>query len=409
MKHIDSLESRNLLSTTSLPFNAIRDDIRLGSHSFKVIDAITASFRQGVLYISGTAKGDAISLGKNGSLLSIDPGERSIVSPILNAYDPSGSTRRDVNTIPLAEIEKIVINTANGNDLVTVSSKLDIPIEFTGGAGNDTVTGGSGDDTLSGGKGNDIIIGNLGNDELHGNAGDDVLNGGRGYNSIFGDAGTDSRPKKAIGFDYRIDSIEVRPSTGETNVPHVDLQEHLDGLSVVKLDDGRLVAEVGFTFGDKTVGLSFGEVKGTLDGFDINVDATLYRRITGGSLTLIPAHSSELRARISDRWVVTNDGSAYAFTSISGSSTRNAIDLGKLGNGDYHIRLVSGGQVLGEYRFTNNSAFKGARVDATNYLKYNNQLPSIEDLLKPSYFSTGELVNVTAAGTGTVVVRNVPV
>jgi Ca2+-binding RTX toxin-like protein len=79
------------------------------------------------------------------------------------------------------------VNGGSGDDTVSVSSTIELPVTMRGGPGNDTLIGGSGPDKLIGGEGNDklagrggddLIIGGPGNDELLGGPGNDVLRGG---------------------------------------------------------------------------------------------------------------------------------------------------------------------------------------------------------------------------------------
>ncbi|MEW6094083.1 MAG: hypothetical protein AB1531_08980, partial [Chloroflexota bacterium] len=64
-----------------------------------------------------------------------------------------------------------------GNDSLTAGTQGD---ELYGGNGNDTLTGGAGDDILDGGRDNDIITGGAGNDIITGGSGNDTLTGGTG-------------------------------------------------------------------------------------------------------------------------------------------------------------------------------------------------------------------------------------
>lgn len=99
-----------------------------------------------------------------------------------------------------------------GNDLVRVSRRVEIPTQIFGGPGNDRlgagsgptliqggegrdrIRGGSGVNVLFGGAGNDRISGGPGVDYIIGGSGDDILRGGRGNDWIFGDA-TNSLPR----------------------------------------------------------------------------------------------------------------------------------------------------------------------------------------------------------------------
>jgi Ca2+-binding RTX toxin-like protein len=73
-------------------------------------------------------------------------------------------------------IDKLVINTLGGDDVVDAST-LDASIVFQadGGEGDDVLLGGAGADTLLGGLGDDVLIGGLGVDNLNGGLGDNII------------------------------------------------------------------------------------------------------------------------------------------------------------------------------------------------------------------------------------------
>ncbi len=97
-------------------------------------------------------------------------------------------------------VARIIGDAGLGDDKIVVSKDITIPVELSGGPGNDTLVGGSGDDILRGGDGDDNLRGGLGNDILEGGAGrdylmgeagDDVLRGGDGDDQLFGGDGHD--------------------------------------------------------------------------------------------------------------------------------------------------------------------------------------------------------------------------
>lgn len=57
-------------------------------------------------------------------------------------------------------------------------------VDFTGGAGDDSMNGGAGNDTLDGGIGGDLIHGGPGNDLILGGAGEDIIQGNEGNDVI---------------------------------------------------------------------------------------------------------------------------------------------------------------------------------------------------------------------------------
>ena len=81
-----------------------------------------------------------------------------------------------------AAIGGFEVNAGDGNDSITVSSKVLVPV---------TLRGGPGDDTLRGGGGADKLVGGIGDDSLFGRGDNDSLFGGSGDNSLFGGSGDD--------------------------------------------------------------------------------------------------------------------------------------------------------------------------------------------------------------------------
>jgi len=82
------------------------------------------------------------------------------------------------------------VNGGEGDDLVVVSSAIDLPATMRGGPGNDTLVGGGGPDKLIGGEGNDKVVGRGGSDVLYGGPGNDELLGGAG-NDVLRGGGSD--------------------------------------------------------------------------------------------------------------------------------------------------------------------------------------------------------------------------
>lgn len=82
---------------------------------------------------------------------------------------------------------KVIIFGQEGNDTITVSGNIGVPVEFYGGIGNDYLAGGNYDDILDGGEGSDRLLAGAGNDQLYGGPGADTLAGGLGNDLIDGD------------------------------------------------------------------------------------------------------------------------------------------------------------------------------------------------------------------------------
>ncbi|MEZ6089229.1 MAG: calcium-binding protein [Pirellulaceae bacterium] len=77
-------------------------------------------------------------------------------------------TNRDgdaaVTTRTHTGVKQIYFSGGSGDDTLTVSENVKVPVRAIGGVGNDILGGGSGNDTLSGGSGNDTLTGGKGDD-----------------------------------------------------------------------------------------------------------------------------------------------------------------------------------------------------------------------------------------------------
>ncbi|MCA9062604.1 MAG: proprotein convertase P-domain-containing protein, partial [Planctomycetaceae bacterium] len=89
-------------------------------------------------------------------------------------------------------VSRIVGNAGIGDDSIFISEDVKIPIEVSGGDGNDTIIGGAGNDILRGGPGHDDLRGGAGNDQLFGGEGRDQLLGEAGDDSLSGGADDDT-------------------------------------------------------------------------------------------------------------------------------------------------------------------------------------------------------------------------
>jgi Ca2+-binding RTX toxin-like protein len=84
------------------------------------------------------------------------------------------------------------VNAGPGDDSISVSRMIDIPVTMRGGPGADTLIGGSGPDKLIGGDGNDHLSGRGGDDLIFGGPGADTINGGSGNDTLRGGPGADT-------------------------------------------------------------------------------------------------------------------------------------------------------------------------------------------------------------------------
>jgi Ca2+-binding RTX toxin-like protein len=142
--------------------------------------AVTASFSDGELEVSGDAADNAITISRNlaGEIfVNVNGGAIAI----------SGGTPTVANTTLIRVLgqglnDSVILDETNG------ALPLVVAVD---GDGNDTLTGGSGEDSLSGGTGNDVLSGAGGADALFGDDGNDTLSGGDGDDRVFGDDGND--------------------------------------------------------------------------------------------------------------------------------------------------------------------------------------------------------------------------
>jgi Ca2+-binding RTX toxin-like protein len=102
------------------------------------------------------------------------------------------------------------------NDVATVTATT-LPVDLTGGAGDDTLTGGDADDTILGDAGNDVLDGGPGSDSVTGGDGDDTMRARDGLRDAAGcGAGADSvvaDVEDEVGADCeRVDKPIVPPT-----------------------------------------------------------------------------------------------------------------------------------------------------------------------------------------------------
>jgi Ca2+-binding RTX toxin-like protein len=92
---------------------------------------------------------------------------------------------------PAPPIAGFEVNADGGDDKVSVSKDVTVPLTMRGGSGRDQLRGGKGPDKLIGGNGDDRLVGWWGDDVLAGGNGDDVHLGGPGDDVIFSGKGDD--------------------------------------------------------------------------------------------------------------------------------------------------------------------------------------------------------------------------
>lgn len=149
-----------------------------------------ASLSSGVLTVTGTSDGDAISGALVGGKLIVTRNNitQKFVASSVNRIVVSAGAGNDV--VDFSSVATpIYVDAGDGNDLVYGGTANDT---LTGGAGKNTLNGGDGDDRLNGSGAPDLLFGDAGDDRLYGNGGNDTLDGGGGVDRLFGGDGNDS-------------------------------------------------------------------------------------------------------------------------------------------------------------------------------------------------------------------------
>jgi Ca2+-binding RTX toxin-like protein len=130
----------------------------------------------------------AIELSEDGRSYVIDSAVPLEVGGDVCANPAGNSNELICVAAPIGGFE---VNSGAGEDDVTVSREVAIPVTLRGGPGDDRLTGGAGADKLVGGPGDDNLVGRAGGDSLFGGPGDDALMGGPGDDMVRGGPGED--------------------------------------------------------------------------------------------------------------------------------------------------------------------------------------------------------------------------
>jgi Ca2+-binding RTX toxin-like protein len=110
---------------------------------------------------------------------------------------------------PARPIAGFEVNADGGDDRISVTNEVSIPVTMRGGSGDDVLVGGRGADKLIGGSGNDLLAGGGGADLLAGGSGDDFQAPGPGDDVVITGQGADV-VKRSAGADR----IRRVPSAG---------------------------------------------------------------------------------------------------------------------------------------------------------------------------------------------------
>ena len=102
----------------------------------------------------------------------------------------------------------ITIDARGGNDVIAVDAAVTVPVQLSGGAGNDLLIGGAGDDLILGGAGNDVLVGRAGRDTLIGGDGTDFLLGSASEDVFFaGNAPPSTSEDKFLAPDDELNDV----------------------------------------------------------------------------------------------------------------------------------------------------------------------------------------------------------
>ena len=178
-------------------------------------------------------EGNDVFIWNNGDGTDTDNGDDGVDEQVVNGRNATddltvknvGPTVRfdradpDKFGINMQTIERLSINSLQGDDKLVTDADVTLPITVDAGAGADAITtggaadlvqGGEGADVLDGGPGGDRLLGNPGNDVVNGNAGDDTLvwNNGDGTDDLNGHDGLD-RVEDNLGAANDISLLKV--------------------------------------------------------------------------------------------------------------------------------------------------------------------------------------------------------
>lgn len=150
--------------------------------------------------VSGAPTPESVLLGSrvpkadgSGDVLTIQFTQQDDTYKILPGSQPGSIVVQGQGMITkdIMGVAEIIGHAGDGNDTVTVSSQVQLPVTIHGGVGDDVLTAGGGVATFTGGVGNDQLTGGVRADHLDGGDGSDVLVGGDGGDSLIGGPGND--------------------------------------------------------------------------------------------------------------------------------------------------------------------------------------------------------------------------
>jgi Ca2+-binding RTX toxin-like protein len=337
------------LVTTACLDTSDDDTTELDDTELAASASYTAKVKTRTLTITGTGAPSSLTL-RNGAVagrLEVDVGS-----------DGTAEFSFDRSTF-----ERIVVDAAGGDDVVTISEHggaytAEEAVTLRGGSGNDTLTGGVGAERLEGGAGRDTITGGLGLDSISLGDGDDTVlwRPGDASDVITGDGGIDTLSMQLatigenIGLSAQGDHLRLTRDIG-----NVTLDGH--GLEVIELtprggadritiDDltaaavARIDIDLAYTIPAQGDGAADAIVlNGTAgaDVVDVSLDGATGAVVAGGLGAEVRVKNGELAF---DRLVVNGDASdRVAIDGTAGGDTMIVTSDGISSGG----RLYDGG------------------------------------------------------------------
>jgi hypothetical protein len=144
---------------------------------------------------------------KDGRYVFTESGSEPRIS--LNAKTGCKKDEGKVMSCNGSGVTRVIVETENFDDVVTVGSGVTVPVSFSMGQGGDQATGGPAADTFLGGA----VVG-LGNDVFEGKAGDDVFQAGINADVMLGGDGTDTADYSARALREEV-SLDDEPNDGD--------------------------------------------------------------------------------------------------------------------------------------------------------------------------------------------------
>ncbi len=177
-----SLFTKVVLTTTLL--------VTVGATS--ALAAVVTSDGTTATYTAAAGETNILSItSESGDVVFQDYGPAEITETAANC------TQANADRVECSGITNVVAVLGDQDDLIFDASQgtgavLAVPLDASGGDGDDVLSGGSANDTLRGDAGTDSLNGDAGDDTLRGGTGEDFLSGDAGADKLFGEAGDDT-------------------------------------------------------------------------------------------------------------------------------------------------------------------------------------------------------------------------